>query len=78
MTEWPVHARITGPVVMIGFGSIVGIAAVDALAWYFDLEKEPDTAKLIWVLAFPLTFAVCMLILAISDRLGRRSDKGRS
>ena len=57
-------------------GSIVGIAAVDALAWYFDLEKEPDTTKLIWVLAFPLTFAVCMLILAISDRLGRRSDKG--
>jgi uncharacterized protein (TIGR00645 family) len=57
-------------------GSIVGIAAVDALAWYFDLEKEPDTAKLIWVLAFPLTFAACMLILAISDRLGRRSDKG--
>jgi len=56
-------------------GSIVGIAAVDALAWYFDLEKEPDTAKLIWVLAFPLTFAACMLILAISDRLGRRSDK---
>jgi hypothetical protein len=28
------------------------------------------------VLAFPLTFAACMLILAISDRLGRRSDKG--
>src|SRR6202042_3249361 len=57
-------------------GSIVGIAAVDALAWYFDLEKDPDTAKLIWVLAFPLTFAVCMLILAIADRLGRRPDKG--
>jgi len=53
-------------------GSIVGIAAVDALAWYFDLEKEPDTAKLIWVLAFPLTFAACMLILAIADWLGRR------
>ena len=56
-------------------GSIVGIAAVDALAWYFDLEKEPDTTKLIWVLAFPLTFAICMLILAISDWLGRRPDK---
>ena len=53
-------------------GSIVGIAAVDALAWYFDLEKEPDTTKLVWVLAFPLTFAACMLILAIADRLGRR------
>jgi uncharacterized protein (TIGR00645 family) len=56
-------------------GSIVGIAAVDALAWYFDLEKEPDTTKLIWVLAFPLTFAACMLILAIADRLGRQPDK---
>jgi uncharacterized protein (TIGR00645 family) len=56
-------------------GSIVGIAAVDALAWYFDLEKEPDTTKLIWVLAFPLTFAACMLILAIAERLGRRPDK---
>ena len=22
MTEWPIHARISGPIVMIGFGSI--------------------------------------------------------
>ena len=22
MTTWPVHGRITGPIVMIGFGSI--------------------------------------------------------
>src|SRR5580704_6084338 len=57
-------------------GSIVGIASVDALAWYFDLEKYSDTSRLVWVLAFPLTFAICMLILAIADRLGRRSDKG--
>jgi uncharacterized protein (TIGR00645 family) len=56
-------------------GSIVGIAAVDALAWYFDLEKDLDTTKLIWVLAFPLTFAICMLILAIADRLGRWPNK---
>jgi uncharacterized protein (TIGR00645 family) len=48
-------------------GSIVGIAAVDALAWYFDLEKSPDTSKLLWVLGFPLVFAVVMLILAIAD-----------
>jgi hypothetical protein len=46
------------------------------LAWYFELEKELDTAKLVWVLAFPLTFAACMLILAVSDRLGRRPDNG--
>ena len=37
-------------------GSIVGIASVDALAWYFDLEKYSDTSRLIWVLAFPLIF----------------------
>jgi uncharacterized protein (TIGR00645 family) len=56
-------------------GSIVGIAAVDALAWYFDLEKLADTSKLIWVLAFPLTFVAVMLMLAIADRLGRRTNK---
>jgi uncharacterized protein (TIGR00645 family) len=53
-------------------GSVVGIAAVDALAWYFDLEKETDTSKLGWVLGFPLVFALVMLILAVSDWLGRR------
>ncbi|HUC47972.1 MAG TPA: YqhA family protein [Xanthobacteraceae bacterium] len=50
-------------------GSVVGIAAVDALAWYFDLEKEIDTSKLIWVLGFPLVFALVMLILATADWL---------
>jgi uncharacterized protein (TIGR00645 family) len=53
-------------------GSVVGIAAVDALAWYFDLEKVTDTSRLAWVLAFPLMFVTVMLMLAISDRLGRR------
>ena len=48
-------------------GSIVGIAAVDALAWYFDLDKETDTTKLVWVLAFPVAFALVMLILAVAD-----------
>jgi uncharacterized protein (TIGR00645 family) len=57
-------------------GSIVGIASVDALAWYFDLEKYPDTAKLGWVLAFPLVFVTVMLMLAIADRLGHRKHPG--
>ena len=48
-------------------GSVVGIAAVDTLAWYFDLEKVPDSPKLLWVLAFPLTLAMVMLLLAIAD-----------
>jgi uncharacterized protein (TIGR00645 family) len=57
-------------------GSIVGIASVDALAWYFDLDKYPDTSRLGWALAFPLTFVAVMLMLAIADRLGRRPDGG--
>ncbi len=51
--------------------SIVVIAAVDALAWYLDLEKYTDTSKLGWALAFPLMLVAAMLMLAIADRLGR-------
>ncbi|HEX4409577.1 MAG TPA: YqhA family protein [Xanthobacteraceae bacterium] len=54
-------------------GSVVGIAAVDALAWYFDIEKITDTSRLVWVLAFPLMFVVVMLLLAIADRIGHRA-----
>jgi uncharacterized protein (TIGR00645 family) len=68
----------------VGFGelkqklmaSIVGIASVDALAWYFDLEKYSDMSKLVWVLAFPVTFAVIMLMLAVADRLGHGNGPG--
>jgi uncharacterized protein (TIGR00645 family) len=57
-------------------GSVVVIAAVDALAWYFDLEKEPDTSRLGWVLAFPVMLVMVMLMLAIADRLGHRNRPG--
>jgi uncharacterized protein (TIGR00645 family) len=50
-------------------GSIAVIAAVDALAWYLDLEKAADALKLAWVISFPLMFVVAMLMLAIADRL---------
>jgi uncharacterized protein (TIGR00645 family) len=53
--------------------AIVVIAAVDALAWYLDLEKYTDTSKLGWALAFPLMLVVAMLLLAIADWLGRHS-----
>jgi len=56
-------------------GSIVVIAAVDALAWYLDLEKYTDTSKLGWALAFPLMLVAAMLMLAIADRLGRDNQK---
>ena len=52
-------------------GSIAVIAAVDALAWYLDIEKEVDRTKLVWVIAFPLMFVAAMLMLAIADRLNK-------
>jgi uncharacterized protein (TIGR00645 family) len=56
-------------------GSIVGISSVDALAWYFDLENNADTSKLGWALAFPFTFVVIMLMLAIADRVGHPNKR---
>jgi uncharacterized protein (TIGR00645 family) len=53
-------------------GSIAGIAAVDALAWYLDLGNNADTAKFTWVVAFPLMFVAAMALLAFADWLGRR------
>src|ERR1700679_17559 len=38
MTEWPVHARITGPIVMIGFGSI-GKGTLPLIERHFDYDK---------------------------------------
>ena len=39
MTEWPIHARITGPVVMIGFGSI-GKGTLPLIERHFDYDKS--------------------------------------
>jgi uncharacterized protein (TIGR00645 family) len=55
-------------------GSITAIAAVDALAWYLDLDKYSDTSKLVWVIAFPLMFVVAMVLVALADRLSRRTS----
>lgn len=52
-------------------GSIAGIAAVESLAWYLDLEHQ-DATKFIWVIAFPLVFVAAMGLLAFADWLGRR------
>ncbi len=54
-------------------GSIAVIAAVDALAWYLNLEKAADHAKLGWLIGFPLMFVAAMLMLAIADRLGHHA-----
>ena len=57
-------------------GSIAAIAAVDALAWYLDLQGTTDATKLIWAVGFPLMFVGALLMLAIADRLGRNSSNG--
>jgi uncharacterized protein (TIGR00645 family) len=56
-------------------GSIAVIAAVDALAWYLDIEKEADSSRLPWVIGFPLMFVAAMLMLAIADRLSRQGPR---
>jgi homospermidine synthase len=39
MTEWPIHARITGPIVMIGFGSI-GKGTLPLIERHFEYDKS--------------------------------------
>jgi uncharacterized protein (TIGR00645 family) len=56
-------------------GSIAAIAAVDALAWFLDLEKYADTSKLAWALAFPLMFVAAMVLLGLADWLNRLGTK---
>jgi uncharacterized protein (TIGR00645 family) len=55
-------------------GSIVAIAAVNALEWFADLDRQADNTKLAWVVGILLAFAVAMLILAAADRLNARND----
>ncbi|GAC1336101.1 MAG: homospermidine synthase [Beijerinckiaceae bacterium] len=49
MSQWPVHARIAGPVVMIGFGSI-GRGTLPLIERHFDFDRarfsgiDPDDA----------------------------------
>ena len=56
-------------------GSIAAIAAVDALAWFLDLEKYSDTSKLAWAVAFPLMFVAAMVLLGLADWLNRPGTK---
>lgn len=58
------------------FGSIAVIAAVEALAWYLDLQETADNVKLAWAIGFPLMFTLAMVLLALADWLARRSTDG--
>ena len=39
MPKWPVHARIDGPIVMIGFGSI-GKGTLPLIERHFNYDKK--------------------------------------
>ena len=39
MTHWPRHGRITGPIVMIGFGSI-GKGTLPLIERHFEFDPE--------------------------------------
>jgi uncharacterized protein (TIGR00645 family) len=57
-------------------GSIVAIAAVNALEWFSDIDRHADSVKLGWVVGILLAFAVAMLVLAVADRVAEGGDKG--
>ena len=39
MSDWPVYGKITGPIVMIGFGSI-GKGTLPLIERHFDFDKS--------------------------------------
>jgi uncharacterized protein (TIGR00645 family) len=55
-------------------GSIVAIAAVNALEWFTDIDRQADSVKLGWVVGILLTFALAMLVLAIADRVAAGTE----
>src|SRR5258708_15418407 len=75
--DYAEHPNWPPGLVRIGFsglkqkllGSIVAIAAVNALEWFADIDRHADSVKLGWVVAIMLSVAIAMLWLAIADRV---------
>jgi uncharacterized protein (TIGR00645 family) len=80
--DYAEHPNWPPGLVRIGFaglkqkllGSIVAIAAVNALEWFADIDRHADSIKLGWVVGILLAFAVAMLVLAAADRLSQGSE----
>lgn len=82
-TSYAEHPNWPRGLVRIGFsglkqkllGSIVAIAAVNALEWFADIDRQADSSKLAWVVGILLAFAVAMLVLAMADRLSAGNER---
>src|SRR5262245_58179411 len=80
--DYAEHPNWPPGLVRIGFaglkqkllGSIVAIAAVNALEWFADIDRHADSVKLGWVVGILLAFAVAMLVLAAADRLSQSTE----
>jgi uncharacterized protein (TIGR00645 family) len=76
-SDYAEHPNWPPGLVRIGFsglkqkllGSIVAIAAVNALEWFASIDQQADSTRLAWVVGILLAFAVAMLVLAMADRL---------
>ena len=44
MTHWPRHGRITGPIVMIGFGSI-GKGTLPLIERHFEFDRTASSSS---------------------------------
>ena len=45
MTHWPKHARIDGPIVMIGFGSI-GKGTLPLIERHFEFDRTASSSSI--------------------------------
>jgi uncharacterized protein (TIGR00645 family) len=56
-------------------GSIVAISAIQVLEAFMNLEKQPDTVRLAWLVGIFMSFVGATLVLALADRLGDGTQK---
>jgi uncharacterized protein (TIGR00645 family) len=58
-------------------GSVVAIAAIQVLEAFMNIDKQPDAARLGWMVGIFSAFVGATLVLAIADRLGADGSNGK-
>jgi uncharacterized protein (TIGR00645 family) len=75
--EWIIEIDFTGLKQKV-LTSIVAIAAIRVLKAFMSLDTAVDTVKLAWLVGILLVFVVSTILIAWSDRLGKRDDRRSS